>query len=68
MGADFFTATIANKNEGIEEKTAKIQEDHVQLLTRDNGEVKNIYLIDKSNIHNNSLQVINQYETEGNAR
>lgn len=62
----FFTSNIANKNEGIEEKTAKIQEDHVQLLTRDNGEVKNIYLIDKSNIHNNSLQVINQYETEGN--
>lgn len=62
----FFVTTIANKNEGIEEKTAKIQEDHVQLLTRDNGEVKNIYLIDKSNIHNNSLQVINQYETEGN--
>jgi type I restriction enzyme R subunit len=62
----FFVTTLANKNEGIEEKTAKIQEDHVQLLTRDNGEVKNIYLIDKSNIHNNSLQVINQYETEGN--
>lgn len=62
----FFINTLANKNEGIEEKTAKIQEYHVQLLTRDNGEVKNIYLIDKSNIHNNSLQVINQYETEGN--
>jgi type I restriction enzyme R subunit len=61
----FFANTIANKNEGIEEKTAKIQEDHVQLLTRDNGEVKNIYIIDKSNIHNNSLQVINQYETKG---
>jgi len=62
----FFVTVIANKNESIEEKTAKIQEDHVQLLTRDNGEIKNIYLIDKSNIHNNSLQVINQYETEGN--
>lgn len=61
----FFTASLANKNEGIVEKTAKIQEDHVQLLTRDNGAVKNIYLIDKANIHNNSLQVINQYEVEG---
>jgi len=61
----FFTTAIANKNEGIEEKTAKIQEDYVQLLTRDNGEIKNINLIDKANIHNNSLQVINQYETEG---
>jgi len=61
----FFTANLANKNEGIEEKTAKIQEDHIQLLTRDNGEIKNIYLIDKTNIHNNNLQVINQYEVEG---
>lgn len=62
----FFRTKLANKNEGIEEKTAKIQEDHVQILQRDNGQPdKNIYLIDKSNIHNNSLQVINQYEIEG---
>jgi type I restriction enzyme R subunit len=61
----FFENTLANKNEGIEEKAAKIQEDHIQLLTRDSGKVKNIYLIDKANIHNNSLQVINQYETDG---
>lgn len=62
----FFVTKLANKNEGIEEKTAKIQEDHVQILQRDNGQPdKNIYLIDKSNIHNNTLQVINQYEIEG---
>ncbi len=62
----FFITKLANKNEGIEEKTAKIQEDHVQILQRDNGlPDKNIYLIDKTNIHNNSLQVINQYEVDG---
>jgi type I restriction enzyme R subunit len=61
----FFTTKLANSNEGIVEKTVKIQEDHIQLLTRDDGTVKNIYLLDKSNIHNNSLQVINQYEIEG---
>jgi len=61
----FFTTKIANGNEGIVEKTTKIQEDHVQLLTRDSGEIKNIYLIDKTNIHNNTLQVLNQYEIEG---
>lgn len=61
----FFATKLANSNEGIEEKTAKIQEDHVQLLARDNGEIKNIYLIDKANIHNNRLQVINQYEIDG---
>ena len=60
----FFNDVIANQNEGIEAKTAKIQEDHIQVLKRDTGETKNIYLIDKKNIHNNCLQVINQYEEE----
>lgn len=64
----FFTGCIANKNSGIVEKTAIIQEDHVQLLTREDGTVKNIYLLDKGNIHNNSLQVINQYEVENGTR
>ena len=58
----FFSDCIANNNEGIVEKTRKIQTDHVQVLHRDNGMTKNISLIDKKNIHNNRLQVINQYE------
>jgi type I restriction enzyme R subunit len=58
----FFTEKIAGANEGIVEKTARIQEDHVQVLTRDDGTFKNVLLIDKRNIHNNRLQVINQYE------
>ncbi|NCC80892.1 MAG: type I restriction endonuclease subunit R [Clostridia bacterium] len=63
----FFTQNIAGANEGISEKTKKIQEDHVQILKRDDGSTKNIILIDKKNIHNNRLQVINQYEeSEGN--
>ena len=57
----FFFEAIANPNEHIVEKTRKIQEDHVQVLKRDDGSSKNITLIDKKNIHNNSLQVINQY-------
>ncbi|MBP6479234.1 MAG: type I restriction endonuclease subunit R [Pseudomonadales bacterium] len=61
----FFTTCIAGVNDGIVEKTARLQEDHVQLLKRDDGSTKNIYLIDKQNIHNNRLQVINQYEAEG---
>jgi type I restriction enzyme R subunit len=59
----FFSGCIVGANEGIVEKTARIQEDHVQILKRDDGTVKNIYLIDKQNIHNNAVQVINQYET-----
>ena len=57
----FFKNCIANQNEGIVEKTRKIQEDNVQVLKRDDGSTKNITLIDKKNIHNNFLQVINQY-------
>lgn len=60
--AHFFTDCIAGTNDGIVEKTVRIQEDHVQLLHRDDGSTKNIQLIDKQNIHNNTLQVINQYE------
>ena len=60
----FFAEKIAGANEGIVEKTARIQEDHVQVLTRDDGTFKNVCLIDKRNIHNNRLQVINQYEVD----
>lgn len=59
----FFKSKIANPNSGIEEKTMLIQEDHIQILDCDDGTKKNIYLLDKSNIHNNQLQVLNQYET-----
>ena len=57
----FWDEVLANTNSGILEKTRLIQEDCVQVLRRDNGESKNIQLIDKKCIHNNSLQVINQY-------
>ena len=58
----FFAENLANKNDDIVAKTTKIQEDYIQVLKCDSGESKNIYLIDKKNIHNNTLQVINQYE------
>ena len=61
----FFGEKIAGTNDGIVEKTARIQEDHVQVLRRDDGSFKNIALLDKGNIHNNRLQVINQYEVQG---
>ena len=61
----FFATAIAGANDGIIEKTTRIQQDHVQVLKRDDGTTKNMYLIDKANIHNNALQVINQYEVEG---
>ncbi len=61
----FFKSCIASENEGIAEKTRRIQCDHVQVLNRDDGTAKNIQLIDKRNVHNNRLQVTNQYEQTG---
>ncbi|WKZ81295.1 MAG: type I restriction endonuclease subunit R [Fimbriimonadaceae bacterium] len=61
----FYETKISGQNDGIAEKTVRIQEDPVQLLTRDDGSTKNIKLIDRKNIHNNRLQVINQYEVAG---
>lgn len=62
----FFIESITSSSDTITEKTSRIQEDYIRVLKRDSGESKNIYLLDKANIHNNRLQVINQYEAEGN--
>lgn len=64
----FFATKLANPNSGIEEKTTLIQEDYIQLLDCEDGSKRNVYLIDKTNIHNNQLQVINQYETDAGKR
>lgn len=58
----FFRECIASSNEGIVEKTRKIQADHIQNLKKDDSSTKNMMLIDKKNIYNNRLQVVNQYE------
>ncbi len=61
---ELFSKHIAGDNMGIKEKTALIQESPVVALVREDGSVKNIHLLDKVDIHNNRLQVINQYEEE----
>ena len=65
---NFFKQEIANNKNGIIEKTKIIQQDHVKNLKKDDGDTKNIYLLDKKNIHNNILQVINQYEVDNGER
>jgi len=64
----FFVSSLANPNQSIAEKTATIQEDYIKNLMREDGTVKNVYLIKKGNIHDNSLQVINQYATDDGQR
>ena len=62
---NFFIKEIANQNNGIKEKTFIIQKDEIKVLKRNDGTSYNIRLIDKYNIHNNKLQVINQYTNTG---
>ncbi|EAK0454425.1 type I restriction endonuclease subunit R [Campylobacter upsaliensis] len=58
----FFSQVLSRANASIVEKSVLIQEDYIQPLERDNGSIINFKLIDKADIHKNSLQVINQYE------
>lgn len=65
----FFNKVIANKSLTIKDKTKLIQDKDEELhyLKRDDGSDVYIRLIDKQDIHKNSLQVINQYvQDEGN--
>ncbi|RJN31782.1 type I restriction endonuclease subunit R [Nesterenkonia natronophila] len=62
----FFKTSVSSATEGIVEKARRLHEKRgIELLERDDGTQKNIRLLDISNIHNNRLQVLNQYEAEG---
>lgn len=60
-----FKGWIAADNDGIVEKTRRIQRDHIYALRMDDGSVRNVSLIDKRNVHNNRMQVMNQYAQQG---
>lgn len=61
----FLNECICAAGDSATDKTARLQTDPVQVLHRDDGTTKNIVLLDKRQIHNNILQVINQYVQEG---
>ena len=63
--ARLFKGWITADNDGIVEKTRRIQRDHVYALRMDDGSVRNVSLIDKRNVHNNRMQVMNQYAQQG---
>ena len=56
---------IASPQMTIEDKTERIQRSEIVNITRDDGSSQNVRLIDKKDIHNNHLQVLNQYVPEG---
>ena len=63
----FFRTKIANQNASIQDKTRLLQDDRTTqiLLLREDGSYQNMRLLDKHRIHENHLQVINQYVPEG---
>jgi type I site-specific deoxyribonuclease, hsdR family len=52
-------------NDGVNEKTRKIQDNHIYDFVFDDGHIQNIYLLDKKNIARNRVQVVNQFEQTG---
>ena len=59
---------ISNEQMTIQDKTEMLQgKGYVLNLMMDNGLSKNIKLVDKTNVYNNRLQVINQYEVPDGA-
>ena len=63
-----FRGEIARDNGDILQKTETIQKDYIKTLRMDDGSDKNIYLIDKRDIHHNTTQVINQYSVDTGSR
>ena len=58
----FFNVRIGGRNDGDPRKDRSYPGSPCPRLGLDDGSTKNVRLIDKANVHNNRLQVINQYE------
>lgn len=61
----FLEEYLDKPSDNLIEKTRKIHDDYIYDFVFDNGHIQNIYLLDKKNLANNSLQVINQFEQTG---
>ena len=61
----FLEEYLDKPSDSLIEKTRKIHDDYIYDFVFDNGRIQNIYLLDKRNLANNSLQVINQFEQTG---
>lgn len=61
----FLEEYLDKPSDSLIEKTRKIHDDYIYDFVFDNGRIQNIYLLDKKNLANNALQVINQFEQSG---
>ena len=61
----FLEEYLDKQSDSLIEKTRKIHDDYIYDFVFDNGRIQNIYLLDKRNVANNAVQVINQFEQTG---
>lgn len=61
----FLEEYLDKPSDSLIEKTRKVHDDYIYDFVFDNGRIQNIYLLDKKNLANNTLQVINQFEQTG---
>ena len=61
----FLEEYLDKPSDSLIEKTRKVHDDYIYDFVFDNGRIQNIYLLDKKNLANNALQVINQFEQTG---
>jgi len=61
----FVQTWLDKPSDGIIEKTRKIHDDYVHDFVFDDGHIQNIYLLDKTNIARNKVQIIKQFEQTG---
>ena len=61
----FLEEYLDKPSDNLIEKTRKIHDDYIYDFVFDDGHIQNIYLLDKKNLANNTLQVINQFEQTG---
>ena len=61
----FLEEYLDKPSDSLIEKTRKIHDDYIYDFVFDDGLIQNIYLLDKKNLANNALQVINQFEQTG---
>ncbi|HHF4636557.1 TPA: type I restriction endonuclease subunit R [Haemophilus influenzae] len=61
----FLEEYLDKPSDSLIEKTRKIHDDYIYDFVFDNGRIQNIYLLDKKNLSNNTVQVINQFEQSG---
>ncbi|HHF6611931.1 TPA: type I restriction endonuclease subunit R [Haemophilus influenzae] len=61
----FLEEYLDKPSDSLIEKTRKIHDNYIYDFVFDNGRIQNIYLLDKKNLANNAVQVINQFEQTG---